>query len=1030
MRVHTAALLALLVGTGAGADQEPERLTLRRISAEAGLSHNSVYALLQDRQGFLWVGTVDGLNRYDGYEFVTWRHDPLDTSSLSNQVVRALFEDTAGGLWVGTDDGLNRLDRGTGRFTRYVLQGAAAARHVWAVHEDRAGQLWAGSDQGLFRYDGAADRFDLHPLASPPPGTPGGTDVTCLGEDSRGTLWALTASYEGQGATLHPVVRDGPPRRGYPLPAAWGETYLFALDDAGRFWLKDVGPAAIDEAAGQVTPPPVGSLPRPVFAMVRRPDGTLWIGSEAGLVEVDLSSGRRRVHHVGPPGSGWLDNSVRALASDRSGALWIGTYAGLQRHDPHAKRFTHWRHDPLDARSLASSAVSALRFDAGGALWVGTFGAGLDRFDPATGIAEHFRHRPGDPASLRDDVVWALLAEPDGRLWVATEAGLCAWEPRRRRFEWHDLVIPRDPVRIDRTRIFAMARDGRGVLWLGGLTGLYSLDPHTGRAARHLLGEADDQRTHAVTALMTQDDGTLWAGSGTLGLVLVDVATGLPRRRIPLTLPDGKQLRSEGIWSLHRDRGGHLWLGNGAGFSRFDPQAGTFTHFFARDGLPGSVVYGILEDERGRLWLSTNRGLARFDPAAPRAGFRNYDVSDGIGTMEFNRQAALVGPGGRFFFGGIDGLLAFHPAQIADDPHPPPVVLTAVQSQAREGTVVHNPHGLEELRLSYADDSVAFEFAALAYGNPSRNRYAYRLEGFDRDWVAAGTRRQARYTNLPPGRYTFRLRAANHDGVWNEQGLALPVVIRPPYWQTWWFRVLLGAAALALLASVYHLRVSRLLEMERLRLRIASDLHDDLSSDLSAIAVATDMLQRRPGLPEPDRDRLGELRDKALQMAGALRDTVWYVQPEHDTLAAMVARMRTTATDLLGPTPCVFEVALGDDDAPVHMGVRRDLVLLYKELVHNAARHARARQVTIAIREAGGRLDLHVSDDGVGFDPTARYTGEGLPSLRRRAERMGARLEIASRPGEGTHVSVVAELARTRDGAAGRRGRIGFGGHD
>jgi signal transduction histidine kinase len=250
-------------------------------------------------------------------------------------------------------------------------------------------------------------------------------------------------------------------------------------------------------------------------------------------------------------------------------------------------------------------------------------------------------------------------------------------------------------------------------------------------------------------------------------------------------------------------------------------------------------------------------------------------------------------------------------------------------------------------------------------------------------------------------------------------------VITPPFWQEWWFRVLAGLTLVALLAWAYHLRVAKLLEIERLRLRIASDLHDDLSSDLSAIAVATDMMQRRAELPEAERGRLAELRDKYLQMAGALRDTVWYVQPEHDSLAATILRMKVTAGDLLGDTPFDFEATTVDGDAAVHMGARRDLFLVYKELIHNAARHARASRVKVELRAHGGRVTLRVSDDGVGFDPAAAPAGEGLRSLRRRADRMGARLEIASRPGEGTTATLDAELARTRDSGRGRGQRIG-----
>jgi signal transduction histidine kinase len=428
-----------------------------------------------------------------------------------------------------------------------------------------------------------------------------------------------------------------------------------------------------------------------------------------------------------------------------------------------------------------------------------------------------------------------------------------------------------------------------------------------------------------------------------------------------------------------------------------------------REGLPGSAAYSVAEDGRGRLWIGTNRGLARFTP--PDGPFRAYDLADGIGTVEFNRHAHFRDADGTLYFGGVDGLTVFHPEAIRNNPYVPPVVLTRVETAGRAGTAAYTPAGLDGLTLTHRQTAVTFEFAALNFTDPDKNRYAYRLEGFDARWVQAGTQRVARYTSLPPGRYTFRVRGANNDGVWNTRGAALAVTVLPPFWQTWPFRALLAAAALALLTAAYRARVRRLLELERLRLRIAGDLHDDLSSDLSGIALVADLLRRREGMPEADRLQLAEVRDTALRKVDALRDIVWTINPEHDTLEATVRRMRQVAATLLAGLEVTFEVDVPDAGQAVAMTFRRDVLLIFKEALHNVARHAGAAHVAIRLRQRDGRLDLSVEDDGRGFDPQAAADGHGLRNMRVRAERAGATLDVRSRPGGGTRIGVGLRVA-------------------
>jgi two-component sensor histidine kinase/streptogramin lyase len=813
-------------------------------------------------------------------------------------------------------------------------------------------------------------------------------------------------------------VETGPPEPPYRFepesPGLVSGAVLF--DRAGRLWLHPPAPARIDEAARRIALPPGDRSGFAPSAILEDRSGTLWFGNHlgGGILRV-WPDGTAAAQPVDPAG-GWLPNAVRAILEDRSGAIWLGTLGGLYRHDPNAKPFRCVAHDKTDPNSLSDSAVSSLWEAPDGVLWIGTFGGGLNRWDRATERVSRFRARAGDRSRLRHDIVWAVEGDRGGRIWLATEDGLCSLEPGSGRFTWHDLPgLTRGP---GLTRLSKLAVDEAGTLWVGSPNGVHAVETGTGAVRRSFfIAPGEGGRHLVVDSLLADGQGGFWMGSGAHGLLLrrLDPETGIGEEHALLGR-DGRPLSAEGIWMIHRDRRGRLWLATGVGLSRFDPRSGETTHYFERDGLPGAIVYGILEDAGGRLWLSTDRGLSVFDERAEaQRRFRNFDSSDGICGNEFNRGAALRSRSGEFVFGGLDGLTIFDPQAIRDNPYVPPVQLTGIEVWGRGGTRAIAPYGLERLTLPWHDDSFALSFAALSFGAAEKSRYAYRLEGLDRDWVEAGGHRQARYTNVPPGRYTFRVKGASPDGVWNHEGATVAITLTPPFWQRLWFRGLMFGMLVGMAYAGHRYRVAKLLEMERLRLRIASDLHDDLSSDLSAIAMVTDMMQRRSELAEPERSRLAELRDKALEMAGSLRDVVWYVQPEHDTLEAIVRRMRTTAASLLGDTSCSFEIDLPGERGGVHMATRRNLFLIYKELIHNVARHAGATSVSVSLKAEDGRLLLRVRDDGKGFDATASHAGEGLRSVRRRAQQIGAALEIVSRPGQGTEVRLTMDLARTRD---------------
>ena len=459
--------------------------------------------------------------------------------------------------------------------------------------------------------------------------------------------------------------------------------------------------------------------------------------------------------------------------------------------------------------------------------------------------------------------------------------------------------------------------------------------------------------------------------------------------------------------SIYEDAQGALWLGTVSGLNKLvlgegaAPQTPSFTRYTEKDGLPNDFIYGILGDAEGNLWLSTNKGLSKFnDRLPPGKKFRNYDVQDGLQNNEFNVGAYHRGHSGALYFGGVNGFNIFFEQRVKDNSHAPPVVLTAFRVFNEEVALDTAVAEIKTLALSHQQNFFSFDFAALDFTQPEKNRYAYKMEGFDRDWVQAETRRYASYTNLDPGQYVFRVKGANNDGVWNENGAAVKITIRPPFWKTWWFRLLAAAAAFGALSLLYRYRVSRLLEMERLRVRIASDLHDDIGSTLTKISLHSELIQHSADAGEI-KESLRKIGAMSRELITTMSDIVWSIDARNDTMGDLVDRMREFAAGVLPAKAIAFSFDATALVLPqkLPVNVRQNVYLIFKEAVNNITKHAEASHVAIQLKSSNGTFSMTVSDDGKAWRDDENQTGQGLRNMRMRAERIGGRLEIYRDPG-------------------------------
>jgi PAS domain S-box-containing protein len=816
----------------------------QHITMKQGLSNSTIYCIFQDSRGFLWLGTDNGVNRYDGCSFKTYRNQMENPGSLSQNTVRAIIEDRSGALWIGTFGGLNRFDPKKETFTHYQKDpgnpNSLGHNFILSLLADRWGNLWIGT------YGGGLDRF------SPRTGTfthyrtvPGDSsslsdnNVRRIYEDRWGNLWIGT--YNGGLNKFLPQTGTFTRYQADPSnPNSLGHNTVLTIGAGpqGLLWIGTLG-GGLDRFSPETgtfthfraeAGNPKTLSNNDVMEIYWDRSGVLWVGTGWGLNRFDPKK-EEFTHYLADPNvpDSLSANKVRSIYEDRSGVLWIGTeFGSLNKFNRERKKFKHYTCVPGDSTSLSSSMVTALYEDRRGFLWVGT-DEGLNKGERKNNrfTFTHYRHKPQGPSSLSSDRVWSLCEDRSGQLWVGTLKGLNRMDREAGKFTRY-LADPQNPNSLSGNRIMSICEDHRGVLWIGTFNGLNRFDPVKG-VFTHFQEASDPSHrlsNNQILSIYEDRTGVMWVGTG-WGLNRFDSDTGI--FTYFLAKPGHPRwLSSDKINAIYEDRSGILWFGTSGGLNRYDRETKFFTHYDVKRGLPSDVILGILEDKGGHLWLSTNDGLSRFDPKT--GTFKNYDSGDGLQDEEFG-YACWKSKDGEMFFGGINGFNAFIPGTIKDNPYPPGVVITDFKISNKSvgigekwnGEIILENHISEtgEIRLSYRETTLSFDYVALHFAAPESNRYAYRMEGLEKEWNYVGNRRFAIYPHMDPGNYVFRVIASNNDNVWNHSGASLIIHISPPFWRQWWFRGLSGGIILMILSGGYYYRTrwlrAKLAEQEQVQ---------------------------------------------------------------------------------------------------------------------------------------------------------------------------------------------------------------------
>ncbi|HVV07196.1 MAG TPA: two-component regulator propeller domain-containing protein [Puia sp.] len=817
---------------------QPSHLKFQHLGKSAGLTESNITCILQDSRGFMWFGTRDGLNRYDGYGFTVYRNQEGDTKSISNNFITCIIEDKKGNLWIGTwGGGLNRWDREKNRFVH--IEGHLSNDFINCLLLDHSGALWVATDgDGVYKLDPATGAYNTWYLNDDKdPASLGDNDVYTIFEDSRQNIWLGTAH---AGLNLLDRTKNNFIRFAHDdknnASLANNAVKCIYEDSRHRLWLGTMGKGLelmLDQKGKfrhfpNVSQDPYSLIYNVVLSLGGDDAGNLWIGTDNGGVSIlDPNIDSFQIYKQDDIDKYSLHNSsIQALYKDRQGNMWVGTYSGgIGLWKKGQNDFLHYRHSS-DPGSLSNNDVLDFLEDSRHRMWIGTDGGGLELFDRHTGTFTHFRHQVGNPNSISGDYILALHEDPRHSLWIGTWGdGLSVMNKemtRCRRYKNDPSVASS----LAGDNIYAITADRDNDIWIGLYGGgLDRYDPRIDGFVhyKHQFNNPNSPGGDRVQTLCVDKEGDLWIGTYDGGLDRFDKHTGTFThfRHNPYR----NSLSNNSVNYVYEDSRGGIWVCTTVGLDYLDKATGVFTNYFTKDGLSGDVVFGIREDRKGQLWISTTNGLCMLD--TQRRHFTRFTEDDGLQSSEFKAHACLMDHTGTMYFGGVNGFNVFQPDSVRPGAGEAPLVITGFQifnedvPVSEEGQV-NTPlkkdiTETKDLTLPYSSSVISFEFASLNYVTPSKRRYAYRLVGFDKDWIYIDDphQRGVTYTNLDPGNYTFQVKSMKEDGQWSSNITGIRLTVTPPFWATWWFKLTVAFVIIGGALGLHLMRLQRIRQQKR-----------------------------------------------------------------------------------------------------------------------------------------------------------------------------------------------------------------------
>ena len=1031
---------------------------LQQIKIEDGLSQSTIFASLQDSKGYLWFATRSGLNRYDGYKFVIYANDPKDSTTLSDDGTNSLFEDSNGTLWVGTVIGhINRFNRESETFTHRNISSLLKAipdqtndfyeyplafsrnqiTTITCITEDKQGTLWIGTwGKGIVNID---KNFNvINHIYSDAKNQTGlkSNRIMDLHFDTNGKLWV--ASFGGGLTRISKTNSNSK------------EDFVFenVMQGSDEYSLPD----------------------NKLLKLFEDSEKNIWIGSfYGGLIfisreDTKIPFGKAKINCERCPVSEnkFSRNTVITFAEDKNHYLWIGTFGGgLIRYDYHKNETLHFFNDPLNQNSLGDNDVLSLCTDRSGIIWAGShLGAGITKIQVNNAKFHHIKHNASNKNSLNDDVVWSLYKDANDVLWIGTyKGGINIYDPSTKSFSSiknsgnansissnHIRVIkedrfdnlwvgtydgglniinkktkkikiykndPIDSNSISANQVQDILFESDSVYWIGTFGGGLNKVSVIGNPInqklffkRYIHDKNDPQSIsdNRVYKLYQSRDGVFWIGTYGGGLNSFDPKSGR-FKRYPANSGIDDKFNNENLMTIHEDYEGTIWTGSfGGSLTSFDRKSEKFKRYSFREGLTSGVVYGILEDDLKNLWISSDDGIFKLNIRTKE--INRYDIQDGLQSLEFSGGAYFKDKNGNLYFGGINGFNFFNPNDIKTNNYVPQIAITSIK-------VFNEPYkgDHKEIILDYKRNFISFEFSSLDFSDPQDNQYSFILEGLQSQWQKTdAASRIANYTNLSPGTYIFKVKGSNSDGVWNNNFTSLKIVILGPFWQTWWFITLAIILLAALLYYLSTIRIKNLLAIEKLKSKLAADLHDNIGSGLTEISILSEVASRKNHLLQNDGgSELNEISDLSRRLVDSMSDIVWVVNPNRDSLHDLILRLKDSYSELLNSLDISFKAKHLEklEDVKLPMDVKQNLYLIFKEAINNSIKHSNCKHITLDANFRNDVLEISLSDDGIGFDENKLSVGNGLKNMENRASQIGGRIKMKTSTNTGTSIRFI-----------------------